>query len=584
MDPFTDAFLTDKRNLSTRFDAIVRIDLSSAVLHDTDVQSVLDYGNPHNALLASISSLLRQGLGNRTRAATFMHPTSPSRPLSQALPSNPHILFIGFVYDPDQAFRQVDHGPDAKDSDPSHAAKFQELWGDKAELRMFKDGKILQSVVWNVKTADEKNHIPIQIVKHLLSIHFGIKTVDSWHSSFDPLIRLPEPISKIYAESKRAVGFKGALSAFDSLVKNIKALPEDELPLSILNFVPISPYLRSTSTFAPVPRLPSLPPNASYTHPIPLIVQFEKSAKWPDDLKAIKIVKMAFFERIAATLMNAVDGLSAAVVTRGEDDDDPTMEVLTPEGWAFNVYIWHDRELTLLDRVIKDDNGHIVRTGEKKKKGLEYHEALVAKDLYLRRFIHAPRHHRVISKIQHAFAAYSGTTRLVKRWFATHWLLGGHVSEEAVELLCAYVFVHSGWEKDHDQNPESALYNASTPGSRERGFAMVIEFLQRWQWEDGVTVPVYDVGSIEDEIPTSGAPSEGVWTIKTEMDKTGKVWTSKGPDAIVARRVRALAHATWQHLQIVESNGDDVQVSVTSHVSVSSFIFPPLAYLRPPNK
>ncbi|KAF9024363.1 hypothetical protein BDZ89DRAFT_125342 [Hymenopellis radicata] len=129
------------------------------MLHDIDVHAISDHGSRHNALLATMSSRLRHGLGNRTKVVTFLHPAPPSCPLSQALPSNPNILFIGLVDDPEHAFRQVDHGPDAKDPDPNNAAQFRELWGEKAELCIFKDGKILESVVWDVKTADEKLHL-----------------------------------------------------------------------------------------------------------------------------------------------------------------------------------------------------------------------------------------------------------------------------------------------------------------------------------------------------------------------------------------------------------------------------------------
>ncbi|KIY65485.1 Nrap protein [Cylindrobasidium torrendii FP15055 ss-10] len=560
-DPFAETFLHDKHALCTRFDAIVRVDLSTAALHDIDKHSIIDHASPHNALLASISRRLRQGLGDRTKAVTLLHPTSSRRPLSQALPSNSHIFYIGLVYDTETAFRQVDHGPDAKDPESAAKEAFQELWGDKAELRMFKDGKIQQSVVWDVKTADEKSHIPIQIVKYLLDIHFGITDGRSWHSSFDTLIRMPEPISKMYAETKQLVGFKGATTAFDNLVKAIKALPEDELPLSILNFVPCSSALRYTSAMAPVPRLAALPANASYVQTIPLIVQFEKSAKWPDDLKAIRVVKMAFFERIASSLMNAIPGLTAAIAIRGEDDNDPTMEVLTPEGWAFAIHIWHDRELTLLNRIIVGDEAqHIKRPGEKKPtKGAEYHDAVAEKEVYLRRFIHGPRHHRAVTKLHHAFPAFSGTTRLVKRWFAAHWLLDGHVSEEAIELLCAHVFAYPQWESDHDANPEAFAASASQVGSKERGFAMVIEFLQSWKWDEGLLVALYDAGSAADGESTEGVGSgQGVWALKTEMDPTGRVWTNKGPDSIVARRIQALARATWGHLGTVETESESI--------------------------
>ncbi|KAK0482507.1 Nrap protein [Armillaria novae-zelandiae] len=561
-DPFTEAFLRDQRHMSTRFDAIIRVDLSASKPRKNSLDATIDHGSPHNALLASMSTLLRQGLGNRTKALAILHPSSTSRPLSQAHPSNDNIVFLGFVYDQEHAFRQVDHGPAADDPDPTHAASFRELWGDKAELRMFKDGRIVESIVWDAKNADDKVHLPVQVTRYILERHFGIEDTQSWHSSFDSLLRLPQPISKTYLESGVAVGFKGALLAFDSLVKGIKAL-DDDLPLSILNISPVSSYLRYTSTFSPVPlppkMLPTTPPNASYLHAIPIFVQFEKSAKWPDDLKAIQIVKLAFFERVAAALMKSISGLSASVMVGGRrgEDDDPTMEILTADGWAFSLRIWHDRELTLLERMINTTSGHIApQPGQKKKKGSEYYKAVEAKELYLRRFIHAPRHHRAISRLHHVFPAYTATVRLVKRWFAAHWLLDGHVSEEAVELICSFFFVKAGWEHEHEQTGLSG--GGNVPGSRERGFAMVMEFLQGWKWEEGLTVPLYEEGK-EEQVMDSGISGEGVWAIRTETDKTGRAWTWKGPDAIVARRVQALAKATWLHLKSVERGTDSIQ-------------------------
>ncbi|KAK0196651.1 Nrap protein [Armillaria mellea] len=493
-DPFTEAFLRDRRHLSTRFDAIIRVDLSASKPRNNSHHATIDHGSPHNALLASMSTLLRQGLGNRTKALAIIHPTSASRPLSQAHPSNDNIIFLGFVYDQEHAFRQVDHGPAADDSDPTHAASFRELWGDKAELRMFKDGRIVESVVWDVKNADDKVHLPLQVARYILERHFGIEDAQSWHS--------------LYLESGTAVGFKGALLAFDSLVKGIKAL-DDDLPLSILNISPVSSYLRYTSTFSP------------------------KSAKWPDDLKAIQTVKLAFFERIASALMKSISGLSASVVVGGlgGEDDDPTMEILTADGWAFSLRIWHDRELTLLERMISTTSGHIASSA-----GTEKEEGKRAKELYLRRFIHAPRHHRAISRLHHVFPAYTATVRLTKRWFAAHWLLDGHVSEEAIELICAFFFVKAGWEREHEQTGISG--GGNVPGSKERGFAMVMEFLQGWKWEEGLTVPLYEEGKEE---------------------QTGRAWTWKGPDAIVARRVQVLAKATWSHLKCVERGTDSIQ-------------------------
>ena len=90
-------------------------------------------------------------------------------------------------------FRLVGHGPAAGDQDQVALQDFKDPWGDKSERRRFKDGRILESVVWEVTTADERALVPSMIVRHLLKWHFGLgeDAVEMWQSSFDALLRLP---------------------------------------------------------------------------------------------------------------------------------------------------------------------------------------------------------------------------------------------------------------------------------------------------------------------------------------------------------------------------------------------------------
>ncbi|KAG5642940.1 hypothetical protein DXG03_001857 [Asterophora parasitica] len=580
-DPFTDVFLTDHRDLPSRFDTVLRVDLSSAKPRNPSVHSSLDHGSPANALMASLSSLLQHGLGDRTKAVSILHPPSTPRSLKQAHPSNPSVIFIGLIHNPSAAFRLVDHGPAADEDDETKVKAFRDFWGDKAELRRFKDGRIIESVVWDVKTADERAHVPNKIVRHVLQRHFGIDdgAIQTWQTSFDSLLRLPETISSKYLAASIATGFKGALTAFDTLVKQIKAL-DDALPLSILNVSPVSEQLRYTSVFSPVP-LPSslastMPPTARYLAPIELILEFEKSSRWPDDLRAIQKMKLAFFERIASELMSAVTGLQAHIVTgdgvhASEVIDKSSLEVITPEGWAFVLHIWNEREAVLLDRIIEAHTqpvNAVLKTHspglvvDDSKKGKEHRQALEAKEAYTLRFLHAPRHHRAIAALCHQYSAFAGVVRLVKRWLASHWLLNGHISEEAVELICAAFFVGDGRSVGVDSDDGKQDGRASIPGSKERGFATVIAFLKDWKWEEGLVVPLYGSNKGTEEVPAKAAPkavSGGVWNISTDLDKDGRMWTAQGPDAIVAHRVRSLAKATWSHFQSIEQGQLNIQ-------------------------
>ncbi|KAF8908204.1 Nrap protein [Gymnopilus junonius] len=564
-DPFSGVFLKDCRDLMTRFDVVLRVDLSSAKPRNTSAHSTIDIGSPSNALLASISAILRQGLGDRSRAVTLLHPSSLPRPLSQAHPSSPDIVFIGIIHNPQHAFRLVDHGPAADEQNQAALEKFRGLWGDKSELRRFKDGRIVESVVWEVTTADERAHVPSMIVRHLLNWHFalGEDAVEAWQTRYDSLLRLPPSISREYMSSGVATGFKGALTAFDNLVKQIKKLDE-ELPLSLLNVSPVSESLRYTSVFSPVP-LPSslaqlLPPNARYLAPIEIILEFEKSSRWPDDIKAVQTIKLAFFERIASALMKSVDGLKASVVVgdgvhESQLLDKAVLEVITPEGWAFHARIWHDREVNLLEQIIGGNASllpHIV-SKSKEKKTTEYYEAVEAKEVYMRRFIHAPRHHRAIATLSHHYTAFPGTVRLAKRWLASHWLLHSHIREEVVEII-------SGRDFSMETDPEKALQHL-VPASKERGFATFIEFLKDWKWEEGLFVPLYGSGPASSASTSENRPftGKGIWKVSTEHDTDGHMWTQHSPDILVANRVRALANATWNYMQGLESGQLNVQ-------------------------
>jgi U3 small nucleolar RNA-associated protein 22 len=583
--------LKDSRDLATRFDVILRfvdidfgqnylflslnsVNFSSVKPRHSSIHDTLDSGSPQNAFLSSLTSIIRRGLGNRTRAVAVLHSSSTSRPTSQAHPSTPDIIFIGIIHNLQHAFHLVDHGPSADDQDQVALEQFRDFWGDKSELRRFKDGRIVECVVWEVTTADEMAHVPSMIVRHLLKRHFNINEgdVETWQTSFDSVLRLPQSISQEYLASKISTGFKGALTAFDDLVKAIKKL-DDDLPLTLLNISPASEFLRYTSVFSPVPLSRTfaalLPENAQYLAPMDIIIEFEKSSKWPDDLKAIQTIKLAFFERLASALMESVDGLKAIVVVSdgvhmSDIVDKACLEIITPDGWAFSAHIWHDREVNLLDRIISGngDLPHIVVKNKMNKKSPEYFEALEAKQIYLRRFIHGPRHHRAIAALYHHYAAFSGTVRLVKRWLASHWLLQSHISEEVVELICASFFV-DGRASVADMDTEQSSQHL-VPGSKERGFSAVVQFLKEWKWEDGLVVPLYGLppASLSDASTplVNNVVHKGVWRVFTEHDREGHVWTCNGPDLVVARRVRSLADATWNCLQTLERAQIDIKV------------------------
>jgi hypothetical protein len=130
------------------------------------------------------------------------------------------------------------------------------------------------------------------------------------------------------------------------------------------------------------------------------------------------------------------------------------------------------QRLSIASSMTRKKLRHISRQRKRRGRG----KTILAEELYIRRFIHAPRHHRAIAALCHRYITFSGTVRLVKRWLASHWLLHGHIAVEAVEIICAHFFIGDGCKLATDADAEQAASHL-VPVSKERGFAAVVQFL-----------------------------------------------------------------------------------------------------------
>ena len=70
-------------------------------------------------------------------------------------------IVLGIAIDPETSQRVVDRGPP---SDQQKEVKsFVQLWGDKAQLRRFKDGAIVQAVIWNDEDGNDRYQNQIKL-------------------------------------------------------------------------------------------------------------------------------------------------------------------------------------------------------------------------------------------------------------------------------------------------------------------------------------------------------------------------------------------------------------------------------------
>ena len=552
-DHFADLFLVPHDVPLQRFDEVATLRL---VKTTTPPVPCMDAG--HAALWAVHRTLQvsAQALGQRAWCVAICTPTSVVHPIDGPL-DQPPVVELGVGLRAEHAWHQVEHGPPPQSDD---APTFRAFWGDVAELRRFRDGRVLESVVWPVASLAQRYALPRRILRHALTHHVCAKRIrfagDALATGYTDI---PGALaSRAYAQDPGVHGFQLVLSAYDTLARELRAM--DELPLSVIGVSPTSAALRHMSVFAPGPiRLAELghdvPDVASYLPVHDVLITLESSGQWPDDLAAIQAMKAALYERMADVLVRRIPGAYARVVY--DDDmardreaihDHVALQLVLPAGFAFSLRIHHDREQVLLHRLLSDAH---VRP-----------RAQAALTRYDTRFVHAPAHHAALSALQDRHAALAPTVRLVRRWFGAQLLLG-HVGPETLDLLCAAVF----------------LTNAhAVPATGLHGFVRVLTLLAHWDWREvPLLLPLENATRLAHQrkaalsdggvsaLPSERAPTfpaaqradaeqhframrardpayrHYTWVVATEHDTDAKAWMHAAPSAMVADGVRQLA-------------------------------------------
>lgn len=505
---------------------------------------------------------MRRGLTDRAR---LVH----TRVLSDST------FAIGLLLDGAQATRVLDMGP-ASDKE-EECATFRALWGQRAELRRFKDGSIAESVVWSVSRPEEAALIPLRAVQWLLKHHLSatvtpVSTSEQWLS----ILQVPESVrDAVNAEACEKLGFRPMMEGYDALYALLKNV-DSEMPLSVLHVAPASDLLRYSSTFVPHPldaeRAAAAPECLSYVPVAEVTLQFESSPRWPDDLAAIQKLKLALFEKLARIIEGRLRGVRVSIALDADAsdiEDQAALEILMPQGTAFRVRINHDREQTLLQRALEPPPPGLPNQLPQPPRRL----VIPALAKWTARFAHAPTHHASLAPMHHRYPSFSTATRLLKRWAAAHMLTSADVTGEALELLTAHTYLDPG--------------SLAPPASATAGFLRTLQFLATWDWRSSpAVIPL--VAVTRDAASASGRPrfdaelraaateafskarsadkeAHTAWALVTEQDLAGTRWTSRvGP--LIAGRVSALAQATLaQVATAAESATGDLDVVVSFH-------------------
>ncbi|KAI9164874.1 hypothetical protein LWI28_003798 [Acer negundo] len=462
-----------------------------------------------------VHSLLCQGLGDRVKFIRIAWRNTPAECNIEnglsILDREPLLVGIS-VSSLEKVFRVVDIGPNAENKEESH--RFRKFWGDKAELRRFKDGTIAESTVWESEQW-ERHLILKRIIEYVLLRHLSL--------SKENIVQIVDQLDfSLLHGTKDPVSFSGnLLEAFEGLSKRLRLI--EDIPLKISSVQALNSAFRFTSVFPPEPhplafeklnvsRLQKLTP--SCIQPLEVMIQLEGSGNWPMDHVAIEKTKSAFLIKIGESLQNNW----GMMCTASEDDVDVFMS-----GYAFRLKILHERGLGLLKREIGNQAKRIYSTD---------------KDLFLR-----GQHASMINGLQGRYPVYGPIVRLAKRWVASH-LFSPCLVDEAVELLVANLFL------------KPLPYNV--PCSRITGFLRFLRLIADHDWT--FSALVVDINNdfgpddnkeINDNFMSSRKVDEEntknvspAMFLATAYDKESEAWTRFSPTSMELKRLAAYARSS----------------------------------------
>lgn len=547
--------------VSVQFDKSDVKRIFNSIMTETQVCRIDRMGDTCNPVWSSVLKTLRFGLGDRATLLVPQRIISQTWPLDGSRPDPVWKLDFGLVLDPIAASALLTKGPSA---DSPEVKEFQAFWGKKSTLRRFQDGSFHEAILWadpNVTTG-QRRLIPGEVVKQVLSLHYGIpkKKVLYVAGQMESLLHVPESsVKEEYGTGEEAT--TSAIQAFDRLARKLRSL---HLPLKITTVHSTSEVSRHARVFPPLGK------NAKqhsekvvikedhielsnengvcplFNFAINVIVFLEMSGKWPDDVLAIQAIKAEFYKSMFDLLVK--ENIKAIVFPR-------FLQVLW-EGYVFRIEVCYRREI-YLQRLVETPDGDWKEKDTEAAINLEKQMEMI------------PKITTSLASIQSEHPSFSGGVRLAKRWMASQLLLD-HCPHLAVELLVAHLYL----------NPDPYLV-PHTP------HVTLLRFLHLLAHTDWKTTPIFvnlsEAFTVEDQAELShrftsqreSLPSMFISTpheLRTVADpdnpedvnhryKLASVWTKNEPTLLIIYRMKQLAGVA---LSLISESVFDSQMDFTS--------------------
>jgi len=436
-----------------------------------------------------IEQVLKEAYTDRITNLSIFELDDPSRrksPLTAKI-HRPKKLVIGIRYKGLNWLRQNDVGPPSGKNDLARA--FIKFWGVSC-IRRMPDGTLAENVRWKPEVTD----VLLRIARHVLKRHLDISPNSL------------SIVSDLFYHNLPEQPQKSAELAFKTLKEHLLAMRD--VPVKINNvFGTHSAFCSTTAIFPSCTSDTDLGP-CGYKA-LPIVIEFELNAKWPDDTTAMERIQTAFYIKMAQSLTIRFKH----VATPARD----WLDVIV-HGFAFRVMIHHPRRLAYL---LEDD-------------------PVRAEELY-RELKHKPRMVTMLSSISQRLPYYATTCRLAKRWLSAH-LFSGVINEVAVDLMVLHCFFEP--------------YPYDVPTSSTQGFLRFLQLLASFSWHaNPLVVDVWRDLTTEDyekcekafeDSRTSIDGSRAVF-IATRYDLRSDHWTKNQPDRNQLARLQKCAAASYRH-------------------------------------
>ena len=193
---------------------------------------------------------------------------------------------------------------------------FKDFWGGLSQIRRFRDGSILEAVVWpeGLLGSDLINHIAkTALARHVLpacttSTSDPVHEILSTYSNGEIERFLPCPSGRVSYEV-----FLSAMKAFDTLRSVLTATELKGMPLPIDRLGAVCPELRGTALFPPFPH-PLLEGSrdalrawagkrvSRLVYPVKVVVTLRRSPRWPRHPEALRCTVTAMLIRLGEVL------------------------------------------------------------------------------------------------------------------------------------------------------------------------------------------------------------------------------------------------------------------------------------------